>query len=136
MATDEQDLIADVDAARQSVTEAGRTGIIGYCFGGTVAYLGASMLDFACAVSYYGGGIVRLIDRVQPRVPVMYHFGADDGFIPMETIDQIREIDPTGVFHIYAGTGHGFNCDDRDGYNEAAAQLSETRSLAFLEDHL
>jgi carboxymethylenebutenolidase len=136
MAIDEQHLIIDIEAARQSVAGAGRTAIIGYCFGGTLAYLAACKLDFACAVSYYGGGISRLTDRMQPQVPVMYHFGADDAFIPATAIDQIKTADQAGIFHVYTGAGHGFCCDDRDGYEREAAAISETRSLAFLGEHL
>ena len=136
MSIDEQHLIADIEAARQAVAGVGRVAIVGYCFGGTLAYIAACRLDFACAVSYYGGGISRLTDRMQPKVPVMYHFGADDAFIPAAAIDQIKVADQGGIFHVYSGVGHGFICDDRDGYDREAAGLSETRSLAFLDKHL
>jgi len=136
MSIDEQHLIADIEAARQAVAGVGRVAIVGYCFGGTLAYIAACRLDFACAVSYYGGGISRLTDRMQPKVPVMYHFGADDAFIPAAAIDQIKVADQGGIFHVYSGVGHGFICDDRDGYDREAAGLSETRSLDFLDKHL
>lgn len=129
-------MLIDVGAARDVVKSAGRVGIIGYCWGGTVAYMAASGQLVDCAVSYYGGGIGRLLERMQPKVPVQYHFGADDGFIPPEVIDQIRSADPIGEFYVYEGAGHGFNCDDRDGFDEAASQLSEKRSLAFLSRYL
>jgi carboxymethylenebutenolidase len=136
MSIDEQHLIADIEAARQAVAGVGQVAIVGYCFGGTLAYIAACRLDFACAVSYYGGGISRLTDRMQPKAPVMYHFGADDAFIPAAAIDQIKVADQGGIFHVYSGVGHGFICDDRDGYDREAAGLSETRSLAFLDNHL
>lgn len=136
MSLDEQCLLADVEAARLSVAGAGKTAIIGYCFGGTVAYRGACMLDFACAVCYYGGSIGQLVDRMQPKIPVMYHFGAEDTYISNEVIGHIRDVDRTGIFHIYEGTGHGFNCDDRDGYHAEAAKLSTQRTRTFFAEHL
>jgi carboxymethylenebutenolidase len=131
-----QDVLADVDAARQAVATAGRTAIIGYCWGGTIAYMGASGLPFDCALSYYGGGIGRLVDRMQPKIPVQYHFGGEDKFIPVSVIDQIRSADPSGQFHVYEGADHGFNCDDRDSYHAEASALSEQRSLEFLAAQL
>jgi len=67
---------------------------------------------------------------------VQYHFGADDSFIPPDVIEQLRSADPSGEIYVYEGAGHGFNCDDRDSYDEAASALSEKRSLAFLLRHL
>ena len=136
MSIPEEQVLADVEAARREVAPAGPAAIVGYCWGGTVAYMAASRLPFACAVSYYGGGIGRLLDRMTPDVPVMYHFGATDTFIPAATIDRIRQADPAGVFHVYAGAGHGFSCDDREGYHPEASQLAEERTLDFLAQHL
>jgi carboxymethylenebutenolidase len=132
----EAQVLADVEAARKHVASAGKTAVIGYCWGGTVAYMGASALPFDCAVSYYGGGIGRLLDRLHPRVPVQYHFGAEDSFIPTDVIERIRSVDPDGEFFIYEGAGHGFNCDDREGFHADASSLSEERALAFLDRHL
>ena len=129
-------VLADVDAARNAVADAGRTAIVGYCWGGTTAYLAAAKLPFACAVSYYGSGVSRLAGRMQPRVPVLYHFGARDAFIPPAAIDQIRKADPSGEFHVYDGADHGFACDDRDSHHPGATALAEQRTLAFLAAHL
>ncbi len=136
MSIPEEQVLADVEAARLAVAGAGKTAITGYCWGGTIAYLAASQLPFACAASHYGSGIGRLASRMQPKVPVLYHFGAQDAFIPLTMIDQIRKADPGGIFHVYAGADHGFACDDRDSYHPAAAALAEQRTLAFLAAHL
>jgi len=135
-AIDEQDLLADIEAARNAISGADRTAVIGFCFGGSNAYLAACNLDFDCAVAYYGGGIGQLIGRMHPRVPVMYHFGSDDTYIPSATIQKIREVSSTGVVHVYEGAGHGFSCDDRAGYVPEAAGLAEQRTLDFLGEHL
>lgn len=136
MSISEPDLLADMEAARVAVAEAGATAAIGFCFGGTNAYFAACQLPIRCAVSYYGGGINRLVGRMSPQVPVMYHFGGTDNYIPESTIDEIRAADPGGTFFSYEGAGHGFSCDDRDGYSEAAAVLAEERSLQFLAEHV
>lgn len=133
---DEHDLLADIEAARKAVSGVGRTGVIGFCFGGTNAYLAACNLEFDCAIAYYGGGIGQLVTRMQPRVPVMYHFGGEDNYIPASTIDKIREVDPGGIVHVYEGAGHGFSCDDRHGFHAEAAGLAEQRSLDFLAQYL
>jgi carboxymethylenebutenolidase len=133
---DEQDLLADMDAARNNVAGAGRTAAVGFCFGGSNAYLAACNLDVDCAVAYYGGGIGQLMGRMEPRVPVMYHFGSEDTYIPPSTINKIRKINADGVVHVYEGAGHGFSCDDRHGYDPEAAHLAERRTLEFLGEHL
>lgn len=132
MSIPEEQVLADVEAARLAVADAGASAILGFCWGGTIAYLAACRLPFACAVSYYGGGVSRLAGRMRPTVPVQYHFGAGDSFIPPAAIDTVRAADPGGEFHVYEGAGHGFSCDDRDGYHAAAASLAEERSLEFL----
>ncbi|MEO8444261.1 MAG: dienelactone hydrolase family protein [Gammaproteobacteria bacterium] len=133
MSIPDEQILADVEAARLEVAAAGKTAITGYCWGGTVAYLAACQLEFACAVSHYGSGIGRLASRMSPKIPVLYHFGGKDAFIPPATIDQIRKADPTGVFHIYAGADHGFACDDRESHHPAATALAEQRTLEFLD---
>jgi carboxymethylenebutenolidase len=136
MSIPEEQQLADVEAARLAVTGAGRVAIVGFCWGGTVAYLAACRLPFACAVSYYGAGVGKLAERMLPKVPVMYHFGAKDMFIPPATIDGIRRADPRGIFHVYEGADHGFGCDDRESYHAAAAALAGERTLGFLAARL
>jgi carboxymethylenebutenolidase len=136
MSIPEEQVLADVEAARREVAGAGATAIVGFCWGGTVAYLAASQLPFACAVAYYGGGIGRLTARMQPRVPVLYHFGARDKFIPPATVEAIRAADSGGTVHVYENADHGFSCDDRASYDAASAALAHERTLAFLDRYL
>jgi len=109
--------------------------MVGYCWGGTMTYVAASELPLACGVAYYGGSIVKHLDK-HPKCPVLYHFGALDTHIPLSAVDQIRAADPNGTFHVYEGADHGFNCDMRGSYNAQAAKLARERSLAFLEQRL
>lgn len=126
--------LADTAAALAVVRHAGRVGVVGYCWGGTVAYLAACELPVACAVSYYGGGTVNFLDR-EPKVPVLYHFGEQDTHIPLENVEKIKAAHPNGIYYLYPA-GHGFNCTDRSDYNPESASVALTRTLAFLAQHV
>ncbi|MDR2214235.1 MAG: dienelactone hydrolase family protein [Nevskiaceae bacterium] len=130
----EAHLLLDLQASLNVVKHGGRTGIVGYCWGGTIAHLAACELPVACAVAYYGTRIIENLAR-RPRVPVMYHFGSRDQSIPPENIEKIRASDPAGTFYVY-DADHGFNCDHRATYDEAAAKLARQRTLDFLAHNL
>jgi len=126
--------LADLSASINVIKHAGRVAVIGYCWGGTLAYLAACELPIACAVSYYGGQIKDHLAK-SPRRPVLYHFGEKDPYIPAGDIEKIRAADPNGVFHLYPAD-HGFNCEERGSYDAASAQLARERTLAFLVEKL
>jgi carboxymethylenebutenolidase len=129
------DTMADVRAAiAAAAAVGGAVGLVGFCWGGTVAYLGAASLPIQAAVAYYGGMIGQFLDRV-PRVPTLYHFGERDAHIPLETVRSIQNAHPAGQYHLYPA-GHGFNCDERADYEPASAALAWSRSLEFLRTHL
>jgi carboxymethylenebutenolidase len=119
----------DIAAAVAVVKHSGRTGIVGYCWGGTLAYLAACDLPLAAAVVYYGSVGDYLARR--PRCPVMYHYGSEDRGIPLTELERIRAAQPAATVHVYQGAGHGFNCDQRDSYDMQAAALARTRTLEF-----
>jgi carboxymethylenebutenolidase len=122
--------LLDLTASINVIKHSGRVSIVGYCWGGTLAYIAACELPVFCAVSYYGGQIKDHLDK-SPRRPVMYHFGEKDPHIPMSDVDKIRAADPNGVFHLYPAD-HGFNCDERGSYDPASAALARERTLQFL----
>ncbi|HEV7606299.1 MAG TPA: dienelactone hydrolase family protein [Steroidobacteraceae bacterium] len=122
--------LLDLTSSLNVIKHAGRVAVVGYCWGGTLAYLAACELPVACAVSYYGGQIKDHLAK-SPRRPVMYHFGEQDPHIPVSDIEKIRAADPTGTFHVYPA-GHGFNCEERSTYDAASASLARERSLEFL----
>lgn len=128
-AMNNDNVMLDVRAALERVRAAGKTGIVGYCWGGSVAYLAAARLDLDAAVAYYGGGIDQHL-KEKPRAPVMFHFGDQDTHIPMTAVDQIKAAYPQGVFHLYPAQ-HGFNCTDRASFEPASSKLALERSLAF-----
>jgi carboxymethylenebutenolidase len=125
----------DIAAAIAVVKHAGRVGMVGYCWGGKMAYVSAAEQPLACAVAYYGGSIAQSLDK-KPKCPTMYHFGEQDSHIPLSDVEKIKAANPQGIFHIYAGAGHGFNCDQRASYQPQAAALARERSLAFFAEHL
>jgi carboxymethylenebutenolidase len=129
------DAMQDVAATARSAASAGKVGIVGYCWGGTVSWKAAANLaGLACAVPYYGGGIPGLADLV-PRCPVMFHWGESDHSIPLEKARAFAAAHANQVHHFYTA-GHGFNCDQRGSYNAQAAQLARSRTLEFLARHV
>lgn len=123
-------------AAVRKVKDVGKIGIVGYCWGGTVAWLAAADIPgFAAAVGYYGGGIAEAVAKTA-KVPVMLHFGALDQSIPLSDVEKIRQRHPKIPIFVYDDAGHGFSCDHRGSYNAAAAKLARERTMAFFAEHL
>lgn len=130
------DAMKDVAAARAVAAEGGKTAIVGYCWGGLVAWVAAAELEgFAGAVGYYGGGIAEHRD-LRPRCPVELHFGEEDHAIPLSDVDAIRAAHPDLPIHVHAGAGHGFACDHRGSYNADASAKAMERVRAFLSKNL
>ena len=130
----EQQILADLTACINVMKRNGPVGVVGYCWGGSIAYLAACELPVRAAVNYYGTRTVQMLDR-KPRVPVQYHFGDKDASLPPASIEKIRAAHPDGDFHVYPAD-HGFNCDQRAAYDEASARLARERTLAFFAHHL
>ena len=127
--------LRDVAAARDTAAEVGKVGIVGYCWGGLIAWLAASRLPgFACAVPYYGGGMPDAIGET-PRCPVMAHFGEWDQMIPVAAADKLKAAHPDIEVFIYAAD-HGFNCDQRASYDPISAKLARERTLEFLRENV
>lgn len=129
------DIQAAIDHAAQA--SGGKVGIVGFCWGGLLTWRAACTLTgLSAAIAYYGGGITAEEEIArQPQCPVMAHFGDQDHWIPMEGIAAFTQAHPEVEVHVYAAN-HGFNCDQRGSYNEAAATLARERSLAFFADKL
>jgi carboxymethylenebutenolidase len=127
--------MADVTAALEAVKKAGKVGIVGYCWGGTVTWLAAARVPgLAAAASYYGGQVPEFIGE-QPRCPVMFHFGEKDASIPLEKAKAVAAAHPEAIAHFYPA-GHGFNCDQRGSYDALAARVARERTLEFFAKHL
>ena len=132
---DQDKALLDIAAAVADVSRAGKVGVVGYCFGGRMAWLSASRLDgIAAAVPYYGGGVPGLAAE-QPKCPVMLHFGEKDAHIPVASVEEFKKAHPTLPVHLYAAD-HGFNCDQRGSYDAPAAKLARQRTMEFLAQHV
>ena len=129
------DTMKDVTAAVQNIASAGKIGMIGYCWGGTVTWKAASSVaGLACAAPYYGGGIPGLI-ALKPKCPVMFHWGETDQSIPLDKAKEFAAAHKDQTHYFYAA-GHGFNCDQRGSYNADAAKLARSRTLAFFAKYV
>jgi carboxymethylenebutenolidase len=128
-------VIKDSQAALDALRSAGKSAVVGYCWGGTVAWLSAAKLNgLSCAVAFYGGGVAGLINE-QPKCPIMFHWGEKDHAIPIDAVRKVEAAHPSALSHLYPA-GHGFNCDERASYEAASAKLARERTLEFLKKHL
>lgn len=128
--------MTDLEAARDFAARAGKVGIVGFCFGGSLAWMAACRSRFACAVSYYGGEINRYIGE-DATCPVEMHVGDRDTALDADKIARFRDRHPEVPFHIYEGAAHGFDNPGRGARHHAdAARAARARTLAFLSRHL
>lgn len=127
-----KDTAAAIDYARKRTGK--KTGVIGYCLGGSIAWLAACRLGIDAAVGYYGGYIAQYASE-QPTCPVMLHFGKKDAHIPQEVVAKIQAAHPEIPVYLYAAS-HGFNCNARASYDASSAKLARERSLPFLKESL
>ncbi|MHC1479268.1 dienelactone hydrolase family protein [Frateuria aurantia] len=125
--------LAAIAAAAQEVAAAGKVGVVGYCWGGSLAYLAAIKLALP-AVSYYGGRNTLFTDQAA-QAPLMFHYGEHDAHISAADRAQVQQANPDAPVYVY-DADHGFNCDRRGSYNEAAAKLAQQRTLEFFARHL
>ncbi len=131
------DTLADIEAAVRALAAAGAgpIGVVGYCWGGTLAYAAACRVGgIKATVGYYGGGIAGMLNE-KPKVPVMLHFGEKDKHISMDDVGKIRHAFPEMPVYVY-DADHGFVCDERGSYDKKATDLALTRTLEFFTAHL
>lgn len=131
-----EDAVKDVDAALSNLSGAGKRGIVGYCYGGSVAWLGATRLQPAASICYYGGQIADFREET-PNCPVQMHFGRTDPMILPEQVEAVAQAQAEAPVEIYLyDAGHGFTCDERGSFHAESTELAEERTLSFLDRHL
>ena len=108
-------------------TEGLKVGVVGYCWGGSLAWVAACRLKVDAAAGYYGGQIIPHKDE-RLNCPAILHFGKHDKSIPPADVDKIAEAHPEVPIYIY-DAGHGFNCDHRADFNAAASKTALKRTL-------
>jgi carboxymethylenebutenolidase len=133
--------LLDIAAAYDFLRPAGKgIGIIGFCYGGLLAWLTATRgenlkMQPACAIGYYAGGIGKVAAE-EPSCPVQLHFGAADDHIGADQVDAVRSAHPEVEIFLYEGAGHAFANEARTSFVPAAAALARQRSLEFLKTHI
>jgi carboxymethylenebutenolidase len=125
----------DIWASAKALRADGKVGVVGYCWGGSVAWFAGCRLDVGCVSAYYGRHIVEFLDE-KPRCPAILHFGAEDVLIPQENVRKVRMAYPDVPLYLYEGAGHGFNCDRRADFRPDASRIALERTLAWFAAHL
>lgn len=132
---DYADALRDIAAAVSTLRVQGRVGVVGYCVGGSAAWLAAGRLAVDAAACYYPSDIGKQLDE-QPRCPVIMHFAERDHIIPMQKVDAFRAAHPEVPVHVYPAE-HGFDCLQRPATHHAAsAALAFERTLALFAAQL
>ena len=128
--------LLDIEATRTflSTSESRRVGIVGFCWGGSLAWLSACRLPFQVAVCYYGGQIAQFLEE-HPVCPVMMHLGRHDSLISVEDQKAITDAHPEVRYHFYEA-GHGFHCDERADFRQDCAEKAWVHTTAFLANCL
>jgi len=146
------ELEADLEATFEHLAGLGfegkRVATVGFCMGGSVAFLSASYWELGAAVSFYGGGITQgrfqmppLLDMAPTlQTPWLGMFGDLDESIPINEVDALRDAAarasvPTEVVR-YPDATHGFHCDARSSYHESSAKDAWKRTLEWLDQHM
>lgn len=130
-------VMQDIQAAIDYAAKTGKVGVVGYCWGGLLAWRAACALSgLSAAVPYYGGGMTSALEIARtPKCPVLAHFANQDQSIPLAGVEALRQAHAEVDVHLYEAT-HGFNCDHRGAYDATAAALARERTLAFFARHL
>ena len=131
----DKDALKDIEACISVVSSAGKVGVIGYCWGGSLSWrIGCESSNLSASVCYYGGDIPKLRD-LKSKCNVLTHFGELDKSIPKEAVKIFEQMRPEVLTYTYPAD-HGFNCDHRTQYNKTCAKVALDRTLKFLEKNL
>ncbi|MBM3485145.1 MAG: dienelactone hydrolase family protein [Alphaproteobacteria bacterium] len=131
----EAGVAADVGGCLDALRPAGRLAVMGFCTGGSWAWIMAATQALDAAVIYYGSDVYELRDR-KPRCPTLVHYGDKDPIVPLPQVETIRALHPTLEHHLYPGAGHAFHNPEQASFNAEARRIAWERTIAFLDRHL
>ena len=141
-ATTVQDAVAALERLRALDQVRAGVGVIGFCFGGGLAFNVAAVDSPDVLVSYYGSALPDLLD-LAPRVtaPSLHHFGTEDAYVDADAVQRIRAAVTAGPggpvrFETYEGANHAFDNPDFVLHHPEASAAAWERTLAFLGEHL
>jgi len=124
--------LQDIQAAVDAVKGAGKVAIVGYSWGGFLAFLSANNLhDVACAIGYSAAQVTE--QRVEKRkIPTLLHFPEGDPSLPTDAIIQFRAVRPDVSAFGYPSAKIGFNFEDSEGFDAESANAAQERTLFFI----
>jgi carboxymethylenebutenolidase len=133
MASPREQVLADIAACRDVLSPRGKVCIVGYCYGGSYAWLAACEVGGLAAASSYYGSMVQANAALKPLCPTIVHLARLDG-IPADAVKAaVEAANPDVPVYIYEAAGHGFNNEDPERHSPAAAELARKRTLELFE---
>jgi carboxymethylenebutenolidase len=130
-------MLLDIESARAAAASAGKVGVVGYCLGGSLAWLAATRLRGVAAASCYYGGRIAGFAGEKPHCPVQMHFGEKDQSIPLSDVEKVRANTPSRLVEIFTyPAGHAFNRDVGQSFDPQSAKLARERTLTLFRKHI
>jgi len=132
------DISQTINTLRKHPACSGKVGTIGFCLGGRLALLSATRTNIDCAVGYYGVMLTEHLDETI-KAPLMMHIATEDEYAPKEAQAKVHEAldgNEKVTLHDYEGQDHAFARVGGKHYDEGSANLAESRTLAFFQQHL
>jgi len=134
MATPREQVMADIAACRDYLKPRGKVCVVGYCYGGSMAWLAAAEVGGLAAASSYYGSMVQANAGLRPQCPTIVHLGRLDHGIPADEVKAaVEAANPSVPVYIYDDAGHGFNNEDPERHAAASAELARQRTLELFE---
>jgi len=134
MGSPREQVLADLAACRDYLAPRGKVLVVGYCYGGSFAWLAAGHLDGVAAASSYYGSMVQANATLKPKCPTIVHLGRQDSGIPCDDVKAaVQAANPDVPVYIYDDAGHGFNNEDPERHAPASAQIARQRTLELFE---
>ena len=130
--------VMDIVALAATLRLERNVSVLGYCYGGSLAWLAMQKsFIFEKGICYYGSSISEFLES-PVNCPGMLHFGSEDKGIPIESIEKIKKFINKNKNKIelftYENADHGFNCSQRKSYNKIAAEQAFDKTIKFLKD--
>jgi carboxymethylenebutenolidase len=134
MGSPREQVLADIAACRDFLAPRGKVFVVGYCYGGSFAWLAAGTLDGIAAASSYYGSMVQGNAGLAPKCPTIVHLGRLDAGIPCDVVKAaVEAANPSVPVYIYDDAGHGFNNEDPARHAPESAELARKRTLELFE---